>query len=401
MSPSDGGVPPAPASAPQASAPPVSFPPAPAPLLGPIFARGDAAAETSDAALLKAMLDAEAALARASAARGLIPPAAAEAIAAACQVDRYDIAAIGREGARHAQPVVALVQALRAAVPDAVAPEVHRGATSQDILDTALMVVARRAVAPLSADLLGAADALAALARAHAHTPIIGRTLLQQALPTTFGLKTAGWFSALDGARHSLEQIAAALPLQLGGPVGALHDPELVSAMAAELDLRAPTLPWHGDRRPVAELAAALGVAAGAVAKFARDVTLMAQNEVGELREAGEGGGSSSMDHKRNPVAAVSAAACAQRAPGLAATLLSAMAGEHERAAGAWQAEWQPLLELLSVTGSAAAWAADLAGRLELDVDRMAANLGSATLAPDAREGCAALVAAALEARRR
>ena len=171
--------------------------------------------------------------------------------------------------------------------------------------------------------------------------------------------------------------------------------------MAADLGLTAPTLSWQGDRRPIAELAGALGIAAGAVAKFAKDVTLMAQNEVGELREAGDGGGSSSMAHKRNPVAAISAAACAQRAPGLAATLLTCMAGEHERAAGAWQAEWQPLLELLSVTGSAACWAADLADRLEPDVDRMAANLGAEATEPEAVQACAALVAAALEARGR
>jgi 3-carboxy-cis,cis-muconate cycloisomerase len=372
-----------------------------APLLGPIFARGSAAAQTSDEALLQALLDAEAALARACAQRGLIPPAAAEAIAGACRAERYDIAAIGREGARHAQPVVALVQALRAAVGVEVAPHVHHGATSQDVLDTVLMLVAKRALVPLTADLLAAADRLATLARGHARTPIIGRTLMQQALPTTFGLKAAGWFSELDGARHGLERIAAGLPLQLGGPVGALHAPELVAAMAADLGLKATTLPWQADRRPVGELAAALGIAAGAVAKFAKDVTLMAQNEVGELREAGEDGGSSSMAHKRNPVAAISAAACAQRAPGLVAILLTCMAGEHERAAGAWQAEWQPLLELLSVTGSAACWAADLAGRLEPDVDRMAANLGEADIEPAAVRACAALVAAALEARAR
>jgi 3-carboxy-cis,cis-muconate cycloisomerase len=369
-------------------------------LLGAIFARGDAAAATSDAALVQAMLDAEAGLARACAERGLIPATAAGAIVAACVAERYDIAALGAEGARHAQPVIGLVAALRAAVGDAAAPYVHHGATSQDILDTALMLVARRALAPLGADLARAADRLAALAQTHARTAIIGRTLLQQALPTTFGLKAAGWLSALDGARHGLERVDAHLPVQLGGPVGALHDPALVAAMASELGLRAPVLPWHGDRRPVAELAGALGIAAGAVAKFAEDVTLMAQNEVGELREAGDGGGSSSMAHKRNPVAAISAGACARRAPGLVGTLLGAMAGEHERAAGAWQSEWEPLLELISVTGSAAGWAAELSGRLDLDRTRMAANLAGGPPTPEILDGCAALVAAALEARR-
>lgn len=369
------------------------------PLFGPIFAAGAGAAATSDRALVQAMLDAEAALASASARRGLIPAAAAEQIAAACVVDRFDIAAIGADGALNVQPVVGLVHALRAAVDEAVAPLVHRGATSQDILDTGLMLVAKRALVPLCGDLGSAAGRLARLAAEHARTPIIGRTLLQQALPTTFGLKAVSWCSGLDRARHGLGVVAMALPLQLGGPVGALHDPELVGLMAAELGLMAPVLAWHGDRQPVGGLAAALGLAAGSVARFARDVTLLAQTEVGELREAGQGGGSSSMAHKRNPVRSISAAACAQRAPGLVSTLLSAMAGEQERAAGAWQAEWQPLLELLSITGSAASWAADLSGALEVDVDRMTANLGSTPLAPATLDACAALVADALEAR--
>ena len=368
-------------------------------LLGAIFARGAAAAETSDRAFLQAMLDAEAALARACALRELIPGAAAEQIAAACVAERFDIAAIGAEGARNAQPVIGLVNALRRAVGDEIAPFVHRGATSQDILDTGLMLVAKRAIVPLWTDLRDAGDRLAALAQAHARTPMFGRTLMQQALPTSFGLKLAGWFSGLDRARHDLAHVAGTLPVQLGGPVGALHDPELVAVMAAELGLVAPVLPWHGDRQPVGELAATLGLAAGAVAKFARDVTLLAQNEVAEVRETGAGGASSSMAHKHNPVLSISAAACAQQAPGLVGTLLAAMAGEHERAAGAWQAEWQPLLQLLSVTGSAASWAAELSGALDVDVDRMAANLGATPVDPDVLAGAGALVTQALEAR--
>ncbi len=368
-------------------------------LLGPIFARGDAAAATADIALLQAMLDAEAALARAAAQRGLIPAEALAPITAACVAERFDLDAIGVEGAAHAQPVVGLVRALRAAVGEAAAPSVHSGATSQDILDTALMLVAKRALEPLRRDLLSAGDRLAALASEHARTPIIGRTLMQQALPTTFGLKAAGWCSGLDRARQGLAQVGSALPLQLGGPVGARHDPELVALMAAELGLVAPVLAWHSDRQPVGELAAALGLAAGAVAKFAADVILLAQTEVGECSERGEGGGSSSMAHKHNPVRAISTAACARRAPGLVATLLGAMAGEHERAAGAWQAEWQPLLELISVTGSAASWAADLSGALDVDVNRMHANLGDTPLAGEAIDAAAVLVAEALEAR--
>jgi 3-carboxy-cis,cis-muconate cycloisomerase len=369
-------------------------------LLGSIFGRGAGAAQTSDVELLQAMLDAESALASASARRGLIPGAAAERIMLACVADHYDIAAIAAEGARHAQPVVGLVTALQAAVGAEAAPYIHHGATSQDILDTALMLVAKRALVPLCSDLLSAADALAVLADKHARTPIIGRTLMQQALPMSFGLKAAGWFTGLDHARHGLMRVSVTLPVQLGGPVGALHDPELVALMAAELGLIAPPLAWHSDRHTVGELAGALGVAAGSVAKFARDVTLMAQNEVRELRETREGGGSSSMAHKRNPVASISAAACAQRAPGLVGTLLGAMAGEHERAAGAWQAEWEPLLQLISVTGSAACWAADLSGHLDVDVAQMAANLGAAPAATGDPEACAALVARAVAARR-
>ena len=368
-------------------------------LLGPIFARGGAATACTDLALLQAMLDVESALARACAEQDLIPAAAAEAIAAACVAERYDLDALGVEGAANAQPVVGLVRALRAGVGPDAAPYVHHGATSQDILDSALMLVAKRALAPLCGDLLSAGDRLATLAAAHARTPIIGRTLMQQALPTSFGLKAAGWFTGLDGARHGLARVGAALAVQLGGPVGALDDPELVARVAAELGLRAPVLAWHGNRQPVGELAGALGVAAGAVAKFATDVILMAQTEVGELTETGEGGGSSSMAHKHNPVRAISAVACARRAPGLVGTLLGAMAGGHERAAGAWQAEWQPLLELLTLTGSAASWAADLSGALDVNADRMRANLGSVTLEPATLEAAARLTTRALEAR--
>lgn len=264
------------------------------------------------------------------------------------------------------------------------------------------MLVARRALGPLAADLRVAADACAGLANAHSGTPIIGRTLLQQAMPTTFGLKAAAWMVALDEARAGLLRVRdEVLAVQLGGPVGALDAAAVAQAMGAELGLAVPVLAWHTDRRRPAELAAALGIAAGAAAKLARDVTLLAQNEVAEVREGGEGGGSSSIAHKRNPVAAVSALACAHRAPGLVATLLGGMAQEHERAAGAWQAEWEPLLELIRVTGSAAAWAAELASGLELDTGRMAANLASAPVADADTSAPAALVARALETRPR
>ena len=281
------------------------------------------------------------------------------------------------------------------------AEHVHNYATSQDIVDTALMLVARRTLGPLRDDLTAAADACAALAEEYAATPIIGRTLLQPRVPKTFGLKAAGWMTALDEAAGGLAHVReTVLAVQLGGPVGALHAPALVEAFAAELELAVAVLPWHTDRRRPAEAAAALGVAAGTAAKLAGDVTLLSQNEIGEVHEAGPGGGSSSMPHKRNPVASVSTLACAQRVPALVATILSAMPQEHERAAGRWQAEWPTLLELLRLTGSAAAWSAELAGGLEADPARMAANLAGSPAANGATESAVALVTHALEAHR-
>jgi 3-carboxy-cis,cis-muconate cycloisomerase len=370
-------------------------------LLGGLFARGAAAPAATDEALLQAMLDVEAALARAWARAGAISPAAAEAIAGACRAERFDVSALAAEAARHAQPVVGLVAALREAVGPPAAADVHGGATSQDVLDSALMLVARRAVPAILADLQAAAAAAAALAQAHAATPMTGRTLLQPAVATTFGLKAAGWMTALDDAADALARVwAEVLAVQLGGPVGSLDAPGVVQDVGRQLDLVAPVLPWHADRRRPAELATGLALAAGASAKVARDVTLLAQGEVGEVREGGAGGRSSSMPHKRNPVAAVSALACAQRVPGLVATILAGMAQEHERAAGAWQAEWPTLLELLRSTGSAVAWIAELAQGLEVDADRMAANLAHLPApAPDTGPA-AALVGRALAARR-
>jgi 3-carboxy-cis,cis-muconate cycloisomerase len=338
------------------------------------------------------MLDAEAALARAR----RLPAEQVDAIAAACRAERYDAAAIGERAAESGNPVVPLVEALREQLDGPAAEEVHRGATSQDILDTAAMLVVRAAREPLLDDLGAAADAAAALAREHRATPMTGRTLLQRAVPITFGLKAAGWATALDAVGARLR----ALPLaaQLGGPAGTLDGlgPEVLARFAAELGLAEPVLPWHTDRTRIAELAGALGAACGAIAKPARDVVLLAQDEVGEAREAAPGG-SSSMPHKRNPVAAVSALGCARQAPGLVATLLASMEQEHERAAGAWHAEWAPLRSLLVATGSAAVWLRTCLEGLEIDPERMRANLrepGEAAVA-----SAAALVDRALAAR--
>ena len=373
-------------------------------LFDAIYARGPAAAQVSDAAWLQAMLDVEAALARACAAEGLTPVRDAEAIAAACVAERFDLARLGREAADSATPVVGLVTALRAAVPESARAHVHLGATSQDIADTALMLIARRALVGLLADARAAADAAAALADAHRATPMIGRTLLQQALPITFGLRAAGWLVGLDEGRRRLEAVdAAELAVQMGGPVGA-RGPAIAARVAAELALAEPVLPWQAIRvRPVA-LAAALGGFCGVLAKIARDVTLLAQQEVAECREGGgaQRGGSSAMAHKRNPVGAVSVLACTKRTPGLVATAMAAMEQEHERAAGAWQAEWGTYGELLTLTGSATAWTRELLEGLVVDPERMRANLaaaatGDAPVPPDA----AALVDRALEAHRR
>jgi 3-carboxy-cis,cis-muconate cycloisomerase len=355
-------------------------------LFAGIFARGDVAAQVDARAWLTAMLDFERALAGACGRAGLIPQAAARAIASACVPENFDTSALGREAALSAQPAVPLVKALRESVPPDAARWVHHGATSQDVLDTAAMLVAHRALGPILADAERTADALAQLAARHSRTPMMGRTLLQHALPTTFGLTAAGWMVSLDEARSGLLEIRARrLAVALGGPVGALeaygeHAPDMVAELARELGLAEPVLPWHSNRVRVAELAGALGTLAGAAGKLARDVTLLAQHEVAEVRERAETGrgGSSSMAHKQNPVAAVSAVACSIRTPGLVATVLAAMPGELQRAAGAWQAEWETLSELLRLTGASLAWTAELVDRLVLDTDRMRANLGDA-----------------------
>jgi 3-carboxy-cis,cis-muconate cycloisomerase len=347
-------------------------------VFGAIAARGEAAAAAvSDRAWLQAMLDAEAALAHALARAGVIEDAEAEAIAAACRAEGFDAAAIGAAAAGSGNPVVPLVEALSAAVDEPAAAHVHQGATSQDILDTAAMLVAGRARAAILADLDGAGAAAARLARAHRDTPMAGRTLLQQAVPVTFGLKAAGWLAGLGEARAGLARVV--LAAQLGGAAGTLASlgdtgPRVLAAYAEALGLAEPVLPWHTNRVRPGELASALAVASGAVAKVAQDVVLLAQTEVAEVRESASGG-SSTMPHKRNPVAAISALACARQAPGLAATLLGAMAHEHERAAGAWQAEWRALSELLTATGSAAAWLRACLEGLEVDAGRMRANL--------------------------
>jgi 3-carboxy-cis,cis-muconate cycloisomerase len=357
-------------------------------LFDAVLARGGARAAVSDDAWLQAMLEVEAALARACAGAGVISAERAEAIAGACRPELFDVAAIGAEAANVGNPAEPLVRALRARLgDDPAADDVHRGATSQDIVDSAAMLVVRRALEPVLADLRGAADAAARLAAEHRDIVMIGRTLMQQAVPTTFGLKAAGWLVALDESTERLREVR--LAAQLGGAAGTLAGlgPGVLGRFARELGLDEPVLPWHTDRTRIAELAGALGEACGAIAKVAGDVVLLAQTEVGEVREGVAGrGGSSAMAHKRNPVAAISARAAARQAPGLVATLLASMEQEHERAAGGWHAEWPALRALLQFTGSAAAWLRDCLENLEVDAERMRANVGDV----DASVGAAA-----------
>ncbi|MFF8610374.1 3-carboxy-cis,cis-muconate cycloisomerase [Streptomyces sp. NPDC015346] len=364
-------------------------------LLAPGRAGSPAEAATGDAAFLRALLDAEAALTRAQAAVGLAPAEAADAIGRAAGVavtafDARDLALRARAGGN---PVIPLVADLTAAVPAEWGAYVHRGATSQDIMDTATMLVARRALDLILGDLDRTQRALAALAAAHRDTAMPGRTLTQHAVPTTFGLKAAGWRSLILDARDRLRTVRDSLPAQLGGAAGTLAAFEaygegrgdgqarpvglaerLVAAYAHETGLAVPLLPWHTLRTPIADLAGALAFTAGALGKTAVDVLTLSRTEIAEVTE-GTGGGSSAMPHKANPVRATLVAAAARRAPHLAAGLYASMAAEDERPAGAWHAEWEPLRDLLRLVGGAARDAAELTGGLRVHADTMREHL--------------------------
>ena len=346
-------------------------------------------------AQLQAMLDVEAALAQAEAATGVVPAACVAPIRAAADADLYDRAQIAEEAAAAGNAVIPVVRHLTARVaaadPDA-ARYVHWGATSQDILDTGLVLQLRAAVPAIAGHLRRAEKAAAGLARRHAGATMPGRTWLQQATPITFGLKAAGWTDALGRTRRQVETaLDRALVLQLGGAAGTLaalgaQGLAVTDALAARLDLQAAATPWHANRDRFAHLACALGVASGAAGKIARDLSLLAQTEVGEVAEgAAPGrGGSSTMPQKRNPVSASVALAAAGRTPGLVATLLGAMVQEHERGLGGWQVEWDVLPELVLVTAGGTRATAVALETLSVDADRMRANLdasGGALLA--------------------
>ncbi|HEY5354100.1 MAG TPA: 3-carboxy-cis,cis-muconate cycloisomerase [Streptosporangiaceae bacterium] len=363
-----------------------------------VFGRG--AVDTSDQAWLQAMLDTEAALARALEQAGLTAPGAGAAVTAAARAEAFDAAELGRQTALTGNPVPALVRELTRMVPPGPADAVHQGATSQDIIDTAAMLLARQALGVISDDLAAAAVAAVRLTAAHRDTIMIGRTLLQQAVPVTFGLVAAGWLTGLDEAAAALDRVAASrLAVQFGGAAGTLsalgdRGPEVAALLATELGLHAPTLPWHTDRLRITEIAGACAGATGVLSKIARDVTLLAQSEVGEVTEgsgAAGRGGSSAMPHKRNPVASIAVLGCTRQVPGLIATLVAAAEQEYQRAAGAWHAEWEPLANLLRLTGSAASWGADLLGGLEPDPARMRRNLDGAGGFPMAEHAAALL----------
>ncbi|HET9323310.1 MAG TPA: 3-carboxy-cis,cis-muconate cycloisomerase [Gaiellaceae bacterium] len=348
-----------------------------------IFVPAELREALSDRAWLQAMLDAERALASAEARAGVIPSEAADAIAAACNAELYDPAAIGEAGRSPGNPVEPLVRALRDAVGGDAADFVHWGATSQDILDTAAMLVSRNALDLL----LGSVDAVAResaeLADVHRSTPMAGRTLLRQAVPTTFGLKAAGWLMATLEARRGLARIRReGLQVQLGGAAGTLAalgeaGPEVVGLYAQGLGLLPSELPWHTNRVRVAELGAVLGIAAGAMAKIALDVALLGQTEVAEATESG-GGASSTMPQKQNPVGSALAIACAREVQAHASVLLAAVPQEHERALGAWHSEWPALVGALGYTGGAVDGVRRALEGLEVDPERMRANLGLA-----------------------
>jgi 3-carboxy-cis,cis-muconate cycloisomerase len=334
---------------------------------------------------IRAMLEVEAALAEVQSALGVIPSTAAKPIRDAARAELYDDAALAEEGRRAGNLAIPLVRSLteRVGTTDADAARyVHWGATSQDIIDTGLVLQLRESVPRVLTDLERAANAAAAHAKRHSRTVMAGRTWLQQSTPITFGLKSAGWFDALTRVRRNLrDSLERTLVLQFGGASGTLaalgpRGTGVADALGARLQLDVPALPWHTHRDRIAMLACALGVAAGTLGKIGRDLALLAQTEVDEVHDRPEdAGGSSTMPQKQNPVHAATAVAVATRAPGLVATILSAMPQEHERGLGHWQAEWDSLPSLITaVAESAAAIAASLEG-LIVNPARMTANL--------------------------
>src|SRR5436190_16455258 len=356
------------------------------PLLAPLLSSAAMRAVCDDVTYLQNMLDVEAALARAEAATGVIPKGMAEPIAKACKAGTFDLAALAEAATRSGNLAIPLVKVLTANVAKAnveAARYVHWGATSQDVIDTATMLTLRAAIDALLTDLERAIAGFARLAQQHRHTATVARTWLQHALPMPFGLKLAEYAAALGRSRTRLKRLRGeTLALQFGGAAGtlaALGDKgmEVAERLAQELKLPLPEAPWHGHRDRIAEASSVLAIISGTCGKIARDVSLMMQTDVAEAFEpSGEGrGGSSTMPHKRNPVACASALAAAAMAPNLAATIFAAQVGDHERSSGPWHAEWPTLPMLMLVTSGALAAIVDIAEGLEVDTARMRVNL--------------------------
>lgn len=323
---------------------------------------------------LAALLDVEAALAAARAETGRIGRDIAKEISDRCRPELFDADAIADRTAAHATPVVPIVEDLRGQLSPAAAAAVHKPATSQDIVDTAMMLIASRRIDVIVDDLDSCVLALDRLISDDGDIPQVARTLLARALPTTFGRLVAVWRAGVSDAWAALDRVHETLAVQLGGPVGSLDDPLLLAAFAAELDLAVPESCWHTNRMRIADLAAALGMVTGSLGKIAGDVVLLAQAELGELAE-GEPGRSSAMPDKKNSARSVQILACAHRTPGLVGTVFSLLPQEFQRAAGRWQAEWQPVGELLALTMAAARHSRVLLGELTVDAARMGEHL--------------------------
>lgn len=355
-------------------------------LLDPLFGSAEMDRVFSDSARLQRMLDFEAALAAAEARAGIIPQAALSAIAAACRTEQFDLEDLSRRAAAAGNLAIPMVKQLTAAVErkdDDAARYVHWGATSQDAIDTGLALQVRDALDLIESGIDCSCRGLVKLVEQHRRTPMVARTWMMQAVPTLFGLKLAGWLDVLLRHRNRLQELhARVLVLQFGGAAGTLAtlgDKGLAVAeiLAEQLQLKLPALPWHSHRDRIAELAGTLALLTGSLGKIARDVSLLVQTEVGELAEpAGEGrGGSSTMPHKRNPVACAAILAAATRVPGLASSLLAALPQEHERGLGGWQSEWEVVPEIFRITAGALARTVELIDGLEVHPEAMAHNL--------------------------
>ena len=332
------------------------------------------------------MLDVEAALAQALAAEGVIPQDAAQAIVEACVAANIDLDALARDAGDAGNLAIPLLRQLTAQVAARnaeAARYVHWGATSQDVIDTGVVLQLREALQLMRVALSELADAIAALAHRYRTVPMIGRTWMQHALPITFGLKAAGWLDAVLRHQDRINSLGQRVGvLQFGGASGSLAslgDQGLAVAqvLAHQLELELPAVPWHGHRDRMTEVATTLGLLTGTLGKIARDISLQMQTEVAELSEpvVHGRGGSSTMPHKRNPVGCAAVLAASGRVPALVSTMLSAMVQEHERALGGWQAEWDTLPQITELAGVALIQLRKVVEGLQVDESRMRANI--------------------------